>query len=106
MSECPVCYSKTNDFRGYEDCYLSEESGDCPNKCYYYEYTYGSSAVRFDFRGQVVAFYWSYLDNNTGHDTKARNDAIQLVATAARRALLEDLLKLKVASEDCKTTSR
>jgi hypothetical protein len=102
MSECPVCYSETKYTTEYENYYLSEESDECPRGCYSYEYSYGSSAIFIPIRGHVISFYWSY--NDTGQ--RDRHDAINTVVLAARKALIEDLLKLRVTSEDNKATSR
>lgn len=101
MDECPVCYSLCTRTTAIESFYLCEEYIACPRGCYAYEFSYGSSRVHFSIRGQNVEFYWHYSDPSG--DFRPRNEAIEIVTLAARKALLEDLLKDKC--EDSKATA-
>jgi hypothetical protein len=101
VSECPVCYTPLiQDHIGYAEYALSEEQTHCPNGCYDYQFSYGSSEVFITIRGHHINFGWSYLDN----DSRPRDKALDIVLMAARRALVEDLLA-KVKSEDSKAIS-
>lgn len=103
-SECPVCYTRCKREIGMESYYISEDYETCPHGCYAYEFSYGNSCIHFVIRGQHIAFYWHY--NEPPGDRLYRTTAVTLVADCARRALLEDLLKLKESREDNKATSR
>lgn len=100
MSECPVCYTPlVQDYIGYAEYAIAEEQEHCPHGCYDYQFSYGSFEMFIIIRGHRINFGWSYLDGGN----RARQDAIDIVFHAARKALIEDLL-VKVKSEDSKTT--
>jgi hypothetical protein len=58
----------------------------CPNKCYDFQYAYGTTVVSVLIRGHLVTFGWSY----TEEDTRAERDALDLAVKAAQMAQLED----------------
>ena len=88
MSECPVCYSEIKTEMSYSDYVLCEEWNYCNSCGYSYEFTYGYFLVVLPIRGHKIVFRWSYHD-------RAPQAAIDVVTLASRKALLEDLLKVK-----------
>lgn len=102
MSECPVCYSPLIVGPvGYCEYAICEEDERCPHCHYFYEFIYGSHALGYKIRGHGIIFAWSYTDKTA---TQARMEAHRIVAEAARRCLLEDLLK--EVNENRKATAR
>lgn len=92
-STCPVCYQPITDIHldvmeGYSPC---EHYETCSNGCYAFEFAYGSTRVYVTIRGHHIEFGWHYTD--IPGTTADISDAIHLTVEAARRALLEDLLK-------------
>ena len=93
--ECPVCYAKMKveisaiDWMGP----ICEHYETCPNGCYAYEFAYGSTNVYVTVRDHHIMFGWHYSDDQQA--LRAESDAIDVACEAARRALLEDLLKDK-----------
>lgn len=91
--ECPVCYTplrveiSTIDWIGP----IAERYETCPNKCYVYEFAYGSTLVYVNIRGHVMQFSWHYSDN--AETIRMESDAIALACGAAQRAQLEDYWK-------------
>jgi hypothetical protein len=60
----------------------------CPNKCYDYGYTYGTTVVTVVIRGHSVVIGWSYSDDSDSR--LAEMHALGLVVQCAQKAQLED----------------
>jgi hypothetical protein len=92
--ECPVCFAKMKVETSCLDWYgpIMEHYETCPNKCYLYEFAYGSTRVYVYVRGHAIEFGWSYSDDP--QTLRAESDAIDVACEAARRAQLEDYWKL------------
>lgn len=103
-NDCPVCYSPCKVTTDVQDFYICEQYIACSHGCYAYEFSYGSYRVHIQIRGHNVEFYWHYSDPSG--DSRPRNEAIEVVTLAARKALLEDLLNPKDECEDSKATTR
>ena len=94
MSEqCPVCATEMTEYHDVIDVYngmgpTSEHYLTCPNKCYAYEYAYGSTTVHVFIRKHDITFGWSYHDNS--QTIKDESAAIDVACEAARLAQLED----------------
>ena len=88
QSECPVCYSFCTNNVDYEGYIVCEEYTECPKCCYHYEFSYGSHAVHFLIHEQHVVFYWDYHDTDPV-EVRARQEAIEIVTLAARKAFGE-----------------
>ena len=87
--ECPICYATVKEETALIDyAYgpICEHYVVCPNKCYDYEYAYGTTVVYVTIRGHVLMFGWSYSDDTS----RAEWDAIELACKAAQKAQLED----------------
>lgn len=88
---CPVCYTPMEVHIDVIDVYQgmgpeSEHFSLCPNKCYDYQYAYGTTVVSVLIRGHLVTFGWSYSEE----DTKPERDGLDLAIKAAQMAQLED----------------
>jgi hypothetical protein len=103
MTDCPVCYSPlVRSPTGYCEYAICEEEEHCPVCGYFYEYLYGGHALGYKLRGHGIIFTWSYSDRDV--PTHARLEAHRIVEEAARRCLMEDLLK--EVNESRKATTR
>jgi hypothetical protein len=94
---CPVCYAPMKEDIAYVDYGgpVCEHFINCPNKCYSYEYCYGSTMIYVNIRGHHLMFGWYYTEHDKPQGVKAEQEAVDLACQAARHALLEDLLKDK-----------
>jgi hypothetical protein len=91
--ECPVCYSKMKVETGtLDEGTICEHYEICPNKCYAYEFAYGSTAVFVGIRDHHMQFGWNYSDDP--QTLRAESNAIDVACEAARRAQLEDYWSL------------
>lgn len=93
--ECPVCFAKCKEDFAYIDQYygpISEHYITCPNKCFSYEYAYGSTIVYVSIRDHHVMFGWHYTDDP--QTIRNEGEAIDLMCEAARRAQLEDYWRI------------
>jgi hypothetical protein len=89
---CPVCYTPMKEDIAYIDYGgpVCEHFVNCPNKCYSYEFAYGSTIIYVFIRGHALMFGWYYTDHEKPHGTKAERDAIDIAVKAAQMAQLED----------------
>ena len=85
---CPVCYAPAKEEIAYIDWMgpVCEHYVVCPNKCYDYEYAYGSTRIYVTIRGHVLMFGWHY----SSEDIRAESDAADIAIKAAQKAQLED----------------
>ena len=89
---CPVCYAPMKEDIAYVDYGgpVCENFLNCPNKCYSYEYAYGSTLIYVIIRGHALMFGWYYTDHDKPFGTKGERDAIDIAIKAAQMAQLED----------------
>jgi hypothetical protein len=91
--ECPVCYAplkvqtSTVDWGGP----IAEQYETCPNKCYIYEFAYGSTLIYVNIRGHAMQFSYHYSDE--AETIRLETVAVNLACEAARRTQLEDYWK-------------
>lgn len=95
--QCPVCMTDMAHREDHLDQYqgmgtTTEESYDCPNGCYHYDFAYGSARTTFVIHSQRVSIdvHYSDCDHWPGLSL-GQAMAIQLLTQIAHDAFMEDL---------------